>query len=81
MEGISGHIVSIDRDAGDNLRIYDPQSGSTYTGSSVAKYLGQIKYTTTVHGHKMPARPKVLRVDDKLFNMDIVNEILEGAQQ
>ena len=29
----------------------------------------------------MPARPKVLRVDDKLFNMDIVNEILEGAQQ
>ena len=77
----SGHIVSIDRDAGDNLRIYDPQSGSTYTGSSVAKYLGQIKYTTTVHGHKMPARPKVLRVDDKLFNMDIVNEILEGAQQ
>jgi len=34
-----------------------------------------------VHGHKMPARPKVLRVDDKLFNMEIVNEILEGAQQ
>jgi hypothetical protein len=78
---IYGHIVSLDRDASGKLRIYDPQSGVTYTGSSVAKYLGQIKYTRTVHGHKMPARPKVLRVDDKLFNMDIVNEILEGAQQ
>jgi hypothetical protein len=77
----SGHIVSIDRDTSDKLRIYDPQNGSTYTGGNVAKYLGQIKYTMTVHGHKMPARPKVLRVDDKLFNMDIVNEILEGAQQ
>ena len=77
----SGHIVSLDRDASGKLRIYDPQSGVTYTGGNVAKYLGQIKYTMTVHGHKMPARPKVLRVDDKLFNMDIVNEILEGAQQ
>ncbi len=27
----------------------------------------------------MPARPKVLRVDDKLFNMDIVNETFEGT--
>ena len=77
----SGHIVSLDRDTSGKLRIYDPQSGVTYTGGNVAKYLGQIKYTMTVHGHKMPARPKVLRVDDKLFNMDIVNEILEGAQQ
>ena len=77
----SGHIVSLDRDTSGNLRIYDPQSGVTYTGSNVAKYLGQIQYTMTVHGHKMPTRPKVLRVDDKLFNLDIVNEILEGAQQ
>lgn len=77
----AGHIVSLYRDAGDMLQIYDPQSGVTYTGGNVAKYLGQIKYTMTVYGHKMPARPKVLRVDDKLFNMDIVNEILEGAQQ
>jgi len=77
----AGHIVSLDRDINGKLRIYDPQSGVTYTGGNVAKYLGQIKYTMTVYGHKMPARPKVLRVDDKLFNMDIVNEILEGAQQ
>jgi len=77
----SGHIVSLDRDTSGKLRIYDPQSGVTYTGGNVAKYLGQIKYTMTVYGHKMPARPKVLRVDDKQFNMDIVNEILEGAQQ
>ena len=77
----SGHIVSLDRDTSGKLRIYDPQSGVTYTGGNVAKYLGQIKYTMTVHGFKMPTRPKVLRVDDKQFNMDIVNEILEGAQQ
>lgn len=77
----SGHIVCIDRDASGKLRIYDPQNGVTYTGGNVAKYLGQIKYTMTVHGHKMPTRPKVLRVDDKWFNIDIVNQILEGAQQ
>jgi hypothetical protein len=77
----AGHIVSLDRDTSGKLRIYDPQSGVTYTGGDVAKYLKQIKYTMTVYGHKMPARPKVLRVDDKQFNMDVVNEILEGARQ
>jgi len=77
----SGHIVSLDRDESGNLRIYDPQSSVTYTGGNVAKYLEQIKYTMTVYGHKMPARPKVLRVDDKQFNLDVVNEILEGARQ
>ena len=77
----AGHIVSLDRDTSGKLRIYDPQSGVTYTGSSVAKYLERIKYVMTVRGHKIPARPEVLRVDDKLFNMDIVNKILEGAQQ
>jgi SPP1 gp7 family putative phage head morphogenesis protein len=77
----SGHIISLDRDSTGGLRLYDPQTGETYTGDEVKKYLGRIKYETTVYGTKLPARPKVLRIDDKQFNLDVVNDILEGVKE
>lgn len=76
-----GHIVCMDRDADGLLRLYDPQNGYTYDGIKVNSYLNRIKYTMTVGGTKMPTRPKVLRIDDKLFNLDIVDHIMEGVSK
>jgi len=75
-----GHIVSLDRDENNLLRIYDPQCGKTYSGDIVGRYLRQIKYVQTVQGVKMPTRPKIMRIDDKEFNLDVVNRVLEGAK-
>lgn len=76
-----GHIICMDRDADGLLRLYDPQNGYTYDGIKVNSYLNRIKYTMTVGGTKMPARPKILRIDDKHFNLDIVNHIMEGVSK
>jgi SPP1 gp7 family putative phage head morphogenesis protein len=76
-----GHIVCMDRDADGLLRLYDPQIGYTYDGIKVNAYLNRIKYTMTVGGTKMPTRPKVLRIDDKHFNLDIVDHIMEGVSK
>lgn len=76
----SGHIISMDRTEEGILRFYDPQTGKTYIGQEATNYLKQIKYTMSVGGMKIPARPKVLRIDDKQFNLDMVNHILEGVK-
>jgi len=76
-----GHIICMDRDADGLLRLYDPQNGYTYEGIKVNSYLNRIKYTMTVGGIKMPTRPKVLRIDDKHFNLDIVDHIMEGVSK
>ena len=76
-----GHIICMDRDADGLLRLYDPQNGYTYDGINVNRYLDRIKYTMTVGGIKMPARPKILRIDDKHFNLDIVDHIMEGVSK
>lgn len=77
----SGHIISLDRDEDGDIRLYDPQTGTTYSKKAgVAKILNRIKYVISVHGTKLPARPKILRVDNVGFNKSIVEEILEEAK-
>lgn len=76
----SGHIISMDRDAEGLLRFYDPQTGQTFTGEQVNKYLGQLKYTMSIGGTKVSMPPKILRVDNKQFNLDVVNHIMEGVK-
>ena len=75
----SGHIISMDRDDLGALRLYDPQTGHTYTGKHLNTYLGQLKYTMSLGGMKVSTPPKILRVDDKEFNLDVVNHIMEGV--
>lgn len=76
----SGHIISLDRDEAGALRLYDPQISRTYKPESVLGYLKQLKLTTTYHRHKFNLPAKVLRVDDKIFNADMVNHILEVSK-
>jgi hypothetical protein len=76
-----GHIVTIQRDETSNaLFIFDPQSGETHAGNALNRYLNRIKYEQTLVGRKMPARPKLMRIDDKDFDLDVVNKILEAGQ-
>ena len=75
--GRAGHIISLDRDENGGLRLYDPQTSKTYTGAQVESYIKQFKYQTTLYGTKVPRVPKMLRVDDKQFNPDFTDNILE----
>lgn len=75
----SGHIISMDRTEDGVLRLYDPQIGKTYIGENAVRYFKQFKYTMRLGGMNVPTPPKILRVDDKLFNLDVVNYIMEGV--
>lgn len=77
----SGHIISVDRMADGILRLYDPQNGKTYIKQEVLAYLKQLKYTMTLGGMKVATPPKILRIDDKQFNLDVVNYIMEGVSK
>ena len=72
-----GHIISVDRLKDGTLRFYDPQNSVQYTGKDIDDYLKKLKYTTTFRRRKISGLTKVLRVDDKQFNSDIVNHILK----
>jgi SPP1 gp7 family putative phage head morphogenesis protein len=76
----SGHIISMDRDEQGALRLYDPQTGQTYTGKQINAYLGRLKFTMSIGGVKVSTPPKILRIDDKQFNLDVVNYIMEGVK-
>lgn len=76
----SGHIVSIDKDENNNLRLYDPQNGKTTTDKTeLLRYFGRFKYQMSTYGLKFPSPPKVLRVDNMDFNTDVVDKILEKS--
>lgn len=77
--GSSGHIISAFRDAQGTLTLYDPQTGEHYTGTQIDSLMSMIKYTTTRGGRKFWIGPKLQRVDDKAFNLDVVNQIMKGA--
>ena len=75
-----GHIVSLDRDDNNVLRLYDPQNGVTYSYEQLKRYLTRLKYTTTLYGEKLALVPKLLKIDELQFDTEVVNEILKGAK-
>lgn len=77
--GNTGHIISVDKDSGGHLRLYDPQNGKTIQGKDVDVLLGRIRYTRTIAGIKYKTSPNLLRVDDKQFNPKYINNILEAT--
>ena len=72
--GRTAHIISVDRTADGILRLYDPQNGKTYIKQEALEYLKQLKYSKILP-------PKILRIDDKQFNLDVVNYIMEGVRK
>lgn len=76
----SGHIITAFKDDAGNVHLYDPQSGKKMSGSEVDSYLSRIKYKTSSYGMKFNIGFRILRVDDKQFNTDMVDKILtKGA--
>lgn len=75
-----GHVISVDRLPDGRLRFYDPQIGRQYTDQDIPAYLGRLKFETTLHGTKYKIPPKILRVDDKGFNLDMVKQIMKGSE-
>lgn len=74
----SGHIIDIDISEDNVLHIYDPQVNTNYYGSEVLDYFKDLKYTQTFRGEKYPSSIQVMRVDDKDFNMEVVDKIMRA---
>lgn len=80
----SGHIVNIDRTDAGELRIKDNQRGmdekSEWIGDKeISHYLSRLKYSTSIYGTKYSTPPKVLRIDNAGFDIDVVEKIMEGS--
>lgn len=73
-----GHIICADKDGNGNLRLFDPQSGTTMLGKDIDNYLSRVKYTTTVYGMKINCSPRLLRVDNLTINPAYANDIMEA---
>ena len=79
-----GHIVNLDRNENGELRIKDNQRGqgerSEWIGDNqVLSYLSRMKYSTTLYGNKIPTVPKVLRIDNMGFDLNIVPKIMKAG--
>lgn len=82
--GNSGHIVNLDRTESGVLRIKDNQRGmnekSEWIGDAeILQYLSRLRYSRTFYGTKVNTPPEVLRIDNMQFDMDVVENIMEGA--
>ncbi len=74
----SGHIIHADKNESGELRLFDPQNGKTMTGKDADYYMSRIRYTSTFYGQKVYTGPKLLRVDNKQFNMEYADNIMEA---
>lgn len=62
----TGHIVTCEKFANGGIRIYDPQSGEI------------LKWGDIVQKIKISSGVGILRVDNLLINMDIINGIVKN---
>lgn len=80
------HIVNLDTTPDGLLRIKDNQVTGKYKDEFVGDkqvlwYLSQMQYISTYHGIKYSIAPEILRIDNQEFNSEIINHIMEKANQ
>lgn len=74
-----GHILTIGRTTEGALQIYDPQIGAYYAGEKLVEHLKNFKLPKKAkHFAPKLIAPKLLRIDNKAFNVSVVDEILEA---
>lgn len=82
--GMTGHIVSVERDADGSLRMYDPQTNQIYRGTGkggeITNFIKDFKMTTTRGGAKFNIAPRLLRVDNMEPNVELLNNIMRPAK-
>lgn len=74
-KGRGAHIVTVERDASDELMIYDPQSGRIRKGQEITDYFGTIAINSTSRGNWTPA---IMRVDHLLPRAEYSDTILSA---
>jgi len=75
-----GHIIHVDRLDDGALRLYDPQVGDQIIGDiPILQYINRFKFSITIYGTKYSSPPRILRVDNMEFNVNVVNEILKES--
>lgn len=80
--GNSGHIVCISQNQAGELVMYDPQIYQTYTGDKeIQRYFKRVRFKRNIYGITFYTPPRLLRVDDKAFNVQVVNDILEKRKK
>lgn len=82
--GLNGHIVNLDYTDDGQLRLKDNQRGkgelSEFIGDKAIKeYLSRIKFLTKRGGKWYYVGPRLLRIDDKIFNEEVVKDIIKGV--
>lgn len=83
--GNSGHIVNLDLSSEGLIRIKDNQRGINedsewIVDKEVLKYLSEMKYEIKTLGLKIPVVPKLLRIDNMDFDLDIADKIMEAKK-
>ena len=72
----AGHIITVTRDSNNKLKFYDPQNQYIYNNAEV---LETIKYQ--FNWSEEPDPPKILRVDDKELNKEVLDQISKPARK
>ena len=67
-----GHVININKNEKGEIIVYDPQTGDGGFGQSAKQYLDE-----NVESPSNRKTFKVLRVDDKAFNPDYINNVLK----
>ena len=71
------HVIILERSNGE-LRMYDPQIDKEYLDVDYRNHIRcDVEYKRTSYGIKEEFPISILRIDDLVFNEDIVNKILE----
>lgn len=70
-----GHIITAERDEDGKLRLYDPQTGKTYTKDYEKEaLLGRMRFSTS---YGRATTPLLLRVDTLSFREEVVNNVVK----
>lgn len=75
--GHDGHIIVAEK-VGGSMRLFDPQSGKTYTGDNYTAYMKRIKGTYN-NGYSTKGRLELIRVDNLQLSASMTNSVLKGA--
>lgn len=76
----TGHIISADRDSSGNLRLYDPQTGRSYTGKDIDGYLRNTSAVRRNFWGDRIAGLGLTRVDNLRINPQYADGIMEGIK-
>lgn len=68
---LHGHVLTIARDKNGKLMMYDPQTNQFYLNKNIEKHFSRPEIIYSV-------KPKILRVDDKKFNLYFINDVTKG---